>query len=67
MSKADRRQLEQLLGPLARTWLAHKLEVVRHLFEEQISGDIFTSARQARERAAALVLIIDQALTDLEK
>jgi hypothetical protein len=67
MSKADRKQLEQMLGPLARTWLAHKLTVVRKLFEEQISGDVFNSAHHAQTKAEALVQKIDHALTVLDR
>lgn len=67
MSKADRKQLEQMLGPLAGTWLAHKLNVVRELFEEQISGDVFNSVRLAQSKAEALVQKIDQALAKLDK
>lgn len=67
MSKADRKQLEQMLGPLARTWLANKLNVVRELFEKQISGDVFNSARMAKNKAQELVQKIDQALTELDR
>lgn len=47
MSKADRKQLELLLNPLARTWLAHKLNMVQALFKDQISGEILASLEQA--------------------
>jgi hypothetical protein len=62
MSQADRRQLEQMLGPLARTWLAYKLQVVQDLFEEQISAELLGSLRTAQKKANALVREIDQAL-----
>ena len=62
MSKADRKQLEQLLAPLARTWLAHKLNVVRTLFETHISGQVFDRVRTARKRAAELGEAIENAL-----
>lgn len=52
MKNADQRQLEQLLAPVARTWLAHKLTLVQALFEEQITGDVFEAARSAEEQAA---------------
>jgi hypothetical protein len=67
MSKADRKQLEQMLGPLARTWLANKLNMVRELFETQISGDVFNSAHIAKTKAEELVQKIDHALTDLDR
>jgi hypothetical protein len=62
MSKADRKQLEQLLAPLARTWLAHKFTVVRELFETHITGRIIASVRTAQVRAAELTAEIDTAL-----
>ena len=62
MSKADRRQLEQLLAPLARTWLAHKLTIVQGLFETHISGQILDNMRTARKRAAELGEAIESAL-----
>jgi hypothetical protein len=65
MSKADRKQLEQLLAPLARTWLAHKYSVVRELFETHITGRILESVRAAQERAAELTAEIDTALNKL--
>jgi hypothetical protein len=62
MSKADRKQLEQLLAPLARTWLAHKFAAVRQLFETHITGRLLDSVRSARSRAAELTAEIDAAL-----
>ncbi len=56
MTNADRRQLELMLGPLARTWLAHKLQTVETLFEEKITGGLLQAAEstlQASERPAA--------------
>jgi hypothetical protein len=62
MKKADQRQLEQLLAPVARTWLAHKLEAVQTLFEEQISGGVLARARDARQEAAEFGIQVEQAL-----
>ncbi len=56
MTKADRRQLELMLGPVAQTWLAHKLQAVETLFEEKITGGLLkaaASALQATELPAA--------------
>ncbi|MCJ8499632.1 dynamin family protein [Desulfatitalea alkaliphila] len=47
MKSADQRQLEQLLAPVAQTWLAHKLNTVAELFETQITGEVLTAAREA--------------------
>jgi hypothetical protein len=65
MSKADRKQLEQMLGPLARTWLAHKLKVVQRLFEGEISGEVLGALRKARTRTDALMTEIEAALSKL--
>jgi 50S ribosome-binding GTPase len=62
MKKADRRQLEQMLAPVARTWLEHKLRAVQTLFEEQISGGLLSRARAARDQAATLTTTLEQAL-----
>jgi hypothetical protein len=62
MSKADRKQLEQLLSPLARTWLAHKLNVVRQLFEAHITGQVLEKLRSAQQQSTELVTEIDNAL-----
>ncbi len=65
MSKADRKQLEQMLVPLARTWLAHKLKVVQGLFEEQISGEVLGTLRRAQTQTDALMTEIEEALSKL--
>ena len=38
LRKADRAQLEALMGPIAKTWLNHKLEMIQTVFEDSISG-----------------------------
>jgi hypothetical protein len=67
MQKADQRQLEQMLAPVARTWLAHKLTAVQTLFEQQITGELLTAARSAREAADGLLTQIDGALAALKE
>lgn len=62
MKKADQRQLEQMLAPVARTWLAHKLKAVQALFEEQISGGVLACARAARQEAVELGTQLERAL-----
>ncbi len=46
LKKADRKQIEEMLGPIVQTWLNHKLITVQHLFEENITGGILRSARK---------------------
>ena len=65
MSKADRKQLELMLNPLARTWLAHKLKMVQALFREQISEEIMYILEDAIDAATRLEAEIDAAMTDL--
>ncbi len=44
LRKADRSQLELLMGPIAETWLNHKLEMIQIVFEDTISGQSLDSA-----------------------
>ncbi len=62
MKKADRRQLQAMLGPLARTWLQGKSAAVQTLFEEALSGDILRAAEQAAAAAGRLSESLSQAL-----
>jgi hypothetical protein len=64
MSKADRSQLEQLLAPLARTWLEHKFQTVRAIFEDHITGPIFSRLATAQEQISGLLQEIDAAEID---
>ncbi len=43
---ADRAQLESLIGPIAKTWLNHKLEVIQTIFQDTISGETLEKAEQ---------------------
>ncbi len=45
LKKADRKQIEEMLIPIVQTWLNHKLKIVQHLFEENITGGILRCAR----------------------
>jgi hypothetical protein len=67
MKKADQQQLQQMLAPVARTWLAHKLTAVEALFEQQITGEVLVSARTARESAAERLGRIEQQLAALKE
>jgi hypothetical protein len=42
LKRADRKQLEEMLGPIMQTWLNHKLKTVEQLFDEGITGDILS-------------------------
>jgi len=62
LKSAERRQIEEMLGPIVQTWLNHKLKTVRQLFEQHITGDIIARAREHIELAAALIDEINQAM-----
>ena len=55
LKKADQKQLEDLLGPIAKSWLEHKLNTIRQLFEEEISGELFSAAGDTIEISEALL------------
>ncbi len=59
MKKADQQQLEQMLAPVARTWLAHKLTAVQQLFEAQITAEVLDTARAAHGAAGKMIGEID--------
>jgi len=46
LKKADRKQIEEMLGPIVQTWLNHKLKTVQRFFEENITGGILQCARK---------------------
>ncbi len=52
MKKADLKQLEALLGPVARAWLTHKLTTISALFEEKITGSLLQQGQDMAENAA---------------
>jgi len=67
MKKADRRQLESLLIPIARAWLTRKLDVVRGLFEAQITGPIEQAGRDRFREAKTLIEEIGRDLNRCEE
>jgi len=54
LKQADRKQLQDMLGPVAQTWLRHKFENVQRIFEQEITGDILRTADQAAGEAERL-------------
>ncbi|MCB2148878.1 MAG: dynamin family protein [Deltaproteobacteria bacterium] len=52
MKKADLKQLEALLGPVARAWLTHKLRAIEALFEEKITGSLMQRGQEVAETSA---------------
>ena len=60
MKKADRKQLEVMLVPIARAWLDRKLEIVREMFEAEITGPIARTGNQALAEAQRLLAEIEK-------
>jgi hypothetical protein len=71
MKKADLKQLETLLGPVARAWLTHKLTAIAALFEEKITGSLLRHGQEvidaADGRIASMAESLDRCGRVLEK
>jgi len=63
LKSAERKQIEEMLGPIVQTWLNHKLKTVQQLFEENITGGIIRRAQETIDAADALIGEINQAMT----
>ncbi len=66
LKSADRKQIEEMLTPIVRTWLNHKLNTVQQLFEANITGEILKAARQNLEDAEKLISASDELMTTLD-
>jgi hypothetical protein len=62
MKKADLKQLEALLGPVARAWLTHKLTAIEALFEEKITGPLLRRGRDMVEHTAKRIESMSESL-----
>lgn len=62
MKKADVKQLEALLAPVARAWLTHKLTAIEALFEEKITGALLKKGQAVLAAAADDIQRMDQSL-----
>jgi hypothetical protein len=62
MKKADLKQLEALLAPVARAWLTYKLTAVEALFEEKITGGMLQTGALALENAAGGIASMEESL-----
>lgn len=67
LKSADRKQIEDMLAPIVRTWLNHKLNTVQELFEENITGEILLSARRNIEEADQLINATDKLMATLTR
>jgi hypothetical protein len=55
LKKADQKQLEDVLGPIAKSWLEHKLEAIRQLFEEEITGGLLKTSEDILEASEGIL------------
>ena len=62
LKQADQKQLHDMLGPVAQTWLNNKFQKVRELFELEITGEILRTAEQAAEEAERLIAAASECL-----
>jgi hypothetical protein len=62
LKKADQKQLQDMLGPVAQTWLNSKFMKVQELFEQQITGEILAAANQAAAEAEGLITAASECL-----
>jgi len=59
---ADQAQLETLIGPIAKTWLNHKLEVIQTIFQNTISGKTLAKADQVYSDAGRHIVDLNRVL-----
>jgi hypothetical protein len=55
LKKADQKQLEDMIGPIAKSWLEHKLNAIQQLFEEEISGGLLQGSEETLETSGGLL------------
>jgi hypothetical protein len=61
---ADQAQLEALIGPIAETWLNHKLEVIQTIFQDTISGETLAKADRIFSEAERHITELNQVLAN---
>jgi len=59
LKKADRQQIEEMLGRILQAWLKDKAIKVKHIFEERLTGGILQCARRNITEAEQLISAID--------
>ncbi len=67
MKKADLKQLESLLAPVARAWLTHKLKAIEALFEEKITGSLLQTGAAVVDTAAGRIASMTESLSRCER
>lgn len=67
LKKADQAQLKEMLGPIIQAWLNSKLNAVKDLFEQEITGGIIQAAKDTLESSNALIRRIDLDIAECRK
>jgi hypothetical protein len=67
MKKADLKQLESLLAPVARAWLTHKLTAIEALFEEKITGSLLQTGATVLDTVAGRIASMTESLSRCER
>jgi hypothetical protein len=62
LKKADQKQLQEMLGPVAQTWLNSKFQNVQEVFEQEITGETLATADQAAAEAERLIGAVSECL-----
>ena len=62
LKRADQRQLEEMLTPIAQMWLERKLKTVQDIFEDAITGSILKGARQTLRTTQTWLQDFDRAI-----
>jgi hypothetical protein len=63
MKKADLKQLEALLGPVAQAWLTHKLTAIEALFKEIVTGPLLEKGQSVIEGSHSRISSMTHNLT----
>ncbi len=67
LKKADQTQLKEMLGPIIQTWLNSKLNAVKDLFEQEITGNILQIAEDTLKSSDVLIQRIDTDIAECRK
>jgi hypothetical protein len=67
LKKADQKRLAVMLGPIAQTWLNHKLKSIQSLLEQNITGEILQISQKTIEDANQRIVSIEKSMNLFEK
>ncbi len=67
MKKADVRQLEALLAPVARAWLTHKLKAIDTMFHDTITAPLLDFGGNLVKEADGRIAAMDETLAGLDR